>query len=403
MNKKCKKEIKKIDDILAKSCEEKVNTLKPCDEKEADCPCSSPSGSSAGKVDLVILVDSSGSMSGAWNAINEATEKLEDAIKEKCGKEARITKLNLDDSNDPSTSGGYSVPGFLNYEKYLRDTAGYAGSLLTNNDDPDRYETEQGAKGIADLSSHFDWIDGACRSILYVSDEWLDGSFKGSPSPANDIVDKPASAAAISIAVNAANTNNVTLFAHLINSIKEAEHYKLLTESTGGSAHIGDAPSPKLYIDLVSEAACKCGKGCKEIKQPKIMPCISISWGDSNCDSLETDDFEILCISVCNCYSNIAFNNFNISRIEITDSDSNVVANLPDGTPSIQAVPIGPVCFGTIAPCEEGKASCVNREFVINTRGAKDGEYQVILHGVCFDVNFNYHQDSCFKFELCKS
>jgi hypothetical protein len=128
-----------------------------------------------------------------------------------------------------------------------------------------------------------------------------------------------------------------------------------------------------------------------------------MSWGDSDCDGLETDDFEILYISVCNCYSNIAFNHFTISRIEITDSDGNAVANLPDGTPSVQAVPIGPIYFGTIAPCDKGEASCVNRQFVINTRGAKEGEYQVTLQGVCFDVSVNYHQESCFKFTLCKS
>ena len=355
-----------------------------------------------GKVDLVILVDASGSMTNAHKAINKATEKLKDAIKDKCGKEARITKLNLDNSNDPSTSGGNSVSGFINYEKYLRGT-GYTGPLLTNNDDPDRYEPEQGAKGIADLSNHFDWIEGACRSILYISDEWLDGSFQGAPSSDNDSFDEPASATATVIAVDTANINNVTLFAHLINSTKEADHYRLLTESTGGSVHIGDKPSKALYIDLISEAACNCGGGCKEIEVPEIKPCISISWGDSDCDCLETDDFEILCISVCNCYSNVTFNDFNISRIEITNSKGKPVANLPDGTPSVQAVPIGPICFGDIDPCIDGEASCVYREFVLNTRGAKEGEYQVKLDGICFGVTFQYKEEVCFQFELCKS
>jgi hypothetical protein len=173
----------------------------------------------------------------------------------------------------------------------------------------------------------------------------------------------------------------------------------------GGYAETGGFPSPELYEKLIEKAICNCGEGCTTVDQPEVKPCISISWGDSVCDGLETDDFEILCISVCNCYSNIAFNNFTIGRIEVTDSDSdgNAVANLPDGTPSVQAVPIGPICFGVIEPCEEGEASCINREFIINTRGAKDGEYKVILHGICFDVNFNYHQDSCFDFKLCKS
>ncbi|HIO92863.1 MAG TPA: hypothetical protein EYG68_08500 [Leucothrix mucor] len=409
--KNVKKEQAELESYLSKSCGGKFNKFESCaEEKESDCPCSSAGESGNGKVDLVILVDSSGSMGGAWKAINDASKKLESAINEKCGAEVIITRLFLDTKFDGSSSASGTAAssvesyGFISHEEYIRNASSYRsgaidymGTFETN--DPshsggEHAEGEEGSRGIADVSSHFPWEKNHCRSILYISDEWLDSGGGGSIG----------SLASIPTAVNAANSNSVTVFTHLIGSNTDmASHYTQLAESTGGSAHIGDSPSADLYIELVSDAACNCGKGCVEIETPEIKPCISISWGDSDCDCLETDDFEILCISVCNCYSNIAFSDFTINMIEITNSDGKAIANLPDGTPSVQAVPIGPFCFGTIPPCEDGEASCVSREFVINTRGAKDGDYKVQLHGVCFNVSFDYHQETCLQFTLCKS
>ena len=396
MTNQCQKYKKEVDKYLSESCGKKSNQIESCkDEGEIDCPCSSSGTSNSGNVDLVILVDSSGSMSRTWKAIIDASDSLKDAIKDKCGAQARITLLALDRVNPGS---GTSAPtGFTSHEQYIIDNAGYPGPFAT---DDGTWDGEQGSKAIADVSNHFPWKEGACRSILYVSDEWLD-SISNSES---------GSMASIPIGVNAANSNNVTVFTHLVSggssSVSNpilAAHYTQLAESTGGISHIGDKPSKELYINLISEAACNCGDGCIEVPLPEIKPCITISWGDSDCDCLETDDFEILCISICNCYANIAFNNFTISMIEITDSDGNAVENLPDGTPSVQAVPIGPICFGNILPCVDGDASCVSREFVINTRGAKDRGYQVKLRGICFEVNFEYDQESCFSFKLCKS
>lgn len=411
MNKKCDKELNKLNKYLEKSCESKVNSLGQCDGKESDCPCSSTGGSSGGKVDLVILMDSSGSMKSTWQAISDASGKLEGAVKDKCGTETRITKLFLDTQGNGSSDDG--VPGsdmaffgFTSHEKYIIDNTGYTGPFATN-DTPAQGphgEGEQGSRGIADVSNYFPWQEEACRSVLYISDEWLNSVYTGEAE----------SLASIPIATNAANSNNVTVFTHLVDSGSGSQfspanhpaidnHYIQLAESTGGTAHIGDKPTAGLYIDLVSDAACNCGGGCSEIEQPQIKPCISISWGDSNCDCLETDDFEVLCVSVCNCYSNVTFNNFSINEIEITKSNGKPVQNLPDGTSSVQVVPVGPTCFGDILPCDEGEATCVHREFAINTRGAKEGEYQVKLHGICYDVSFNYYEESCFSFKLCGS
>ncbi len=143
---------------------------------------------------------------------------------------------------------------------------------------------------------------------------------------------------------------------------------------------------------------------CVSAAIPQIQPCISIKWGDSKCDCIETNDFEIMCITVCNCYTNITFKNFEIASLEVRDSRGYPVATLPDGTPSVELIPRGPYCFGDIGPCTPGGkvSNCVSREFVVYTRGAIEGSYKIVLSGVCFDVYNHYNSSDCFSFNLCK-
>jgi len=142
---------------------------------------------------------------------------------------------------------------------------------------------------------------------------------------------------------------------------------------------------------------------CYPSNFPELTPSINISWGDSDCDCLETDDFEIMSISVCNPYAGISFNNFIIGKISVVDEFGNPVATLPDGTPSVDVHPIGPYCFGSIGPCTEKGTNCVAREFVLLNRGAKSGKYKILIEGVCFDVCKNYSLNTCFEMKLCKS
>lgn len=410
MKNECKKETQQIEEYLSKTCDEKFNQFKSCGE-ESNCPCSEGT-SSGGKVDFVLLIDSSGSMSSKAKAINDAAIEAFEQAKKECGADVRDTWLWVDRAK-PSSSSSHSLGADAgnytqSHQQYL-EGIGATGPFY--HDMPDNpatggsYPPEQGADAVADISKFFDWREGACRSIFYVSDTTLEGGNPGSSdATANDL--------AKNNAISVANANSVTVFAHrAANYVPTGgmsasdcdQDYQELCTGTGGFAETGSSPTIELYKNLISRAICECGGGCLEVEAPEIKPCISISWGDSKCDSLETDDFEILCISICNCYSNVTFNDLNINLIEITDSDGNTIANLPDGTPSVQAVPKGPLCFGTIAPCKDGETSCVSREFVINTRGAKEGNYLVKLHGICFEVSFSYNNTACFEFELCKS
>ena len=163
---------------------------------------------------------------------------------------------------------------------------------------------------------------------------------------------------------------------------------------------------PRINCDCLDDGPedssdCRCT--CHAIELPNIKPCISIRWGDSKCDCIETDDLEVLCVTVCNCYSNVAFNNLTIGHILITDMAGNPVPQLPDGTPSVQVFPSGPICFGDIGPCKEnGGPNCVSRELVLYTRGAVGQDYLLSFEGVCFTVSLQSQSKQCFIVTLCR-
>jgi hypothetical protein len=146
-----------------------------------------------------------------------------------------------------------------------------------------------------------------------------------------------------------------------------------------------------------------CHCDCVDIRLPDIAPCISVAWGDSKCDCMETDDVEVLCITVCNCYSNVTFNDLSIGQIRITDMAGNPVPILPDGTPSVQVIPSGPICFGDIGPCKgKNQPACVSRELVLYTRGAIGKDYLLSFEGVCFTVSHQFQSKQCFIVKLCQ-
>jgi len=158
----------------------------------------------------------------------------------------------------------------------------------------------------------------------------------------------------------------------------------------------------KVVFDQGGDCACQCD--CEEVPLPDIQPCISVAWGDSPCDCLETDDVEVACITVCNCYSNVTFNDLSIGQIFVTDLAGNPVPNLPDGTPSIQIVPSGPICFGDVGPCTDKEhPSCVSRELVIYTRGAIGKKYRLNFRGICFTVCHEIQSEQCLIMSLCQN
>ncbi len=146
-----------------------------------------------------------------------------------------------------------------------------------------------------------------------------------------------------------------------------------------------------------------CGEcECRPLEVPNVKPNFCVTWGDSDCDCFETNDCEVVCITACNCYSNITFEDLTLGPINVLDEFGNPVPLLPDGTPSVMAIPFGPVCFGDLGPCKPNQQSCKSRQIVIKTFGAKPGKYQLSFGTVCYKVCYNHSAKACFEFELCK-
>ncbi|MEQ1635120.1 MAG: hypothetical protein ABL903_00420 [Methylococcales bacterium] len=412
-----------VDQYLNQKCGKKENTLehKNCfvsdgegtvETEDSGCACSGSSGSGhASKVDLIVLIDSSGSMynprNNHWVKVSEAVPKGIAIALDRCGIQANVKYLYVDrvlKSTPPGSELPTSTPPVPNtvfnqsHETYLMGL-GITGPF--EGGDSGDYQGEEGAEAVMDLAKHNKWIPNACRAILYISDE----SF----ATANNTL--PSGSALATQAASVANIYNVTVFTHYIGTNStEANEFQSLATLTGGISRIemnepGGVSNISVddYVELLSNVICNgCGSKCKEVEFPIVKPCISISWGDSKCDCLETDDVEVLCITVCNCYSNLTFSDFSIEAIIVTDSSGNPVPSLPDGTPSVQILPVGPLCFGDIPPCKDGKAGCVSREVVLWTRGAKGGHYQLSLFGVCYDITNHYGYAECFALNLCQ-
>jgi hypothetical protein len=394
-----------VNDYLQQEKERKHNTLSHCDEKHGDCSCGGPTGGKK-RVDLVILLDSSGSMSGAAKAVSDAAADALKAAKADCPSDLRVVWLVVDSPKTGANTAGHlgditptlvGTPFTQSHQQYLL-SIGSTGPFKQDDPQPagdSTYPGEEGADSIADLCNFFDWRPSACKAIFYISDTALDGLD-------HDAVDVAAS----TNAMTAAMSHGVVLFAHKIDPGWPTGpavnlSYQNMCTPTEGSAYIGPVDTEQYKI-LLKDAICNaCGRECKEVDLPKIEPCVSITWGESDCDCFETDDVETAIVSICNCYSNIAFSNVHISYFYITMSDGSPVPLLPDGTPSVMIIPVGPICFGDIGPCKEGATNCISREIVIRTRGAKSGKYNIHIGGICYDIVLQQMHNECFTLTLC--
>ena len=170
----------------------------------------------------------------------------------------------------------------------------------------------------------------------------------------------------------------------------------------GGTVASGSAASVK-HDDAQTHVAAQEDKDpCRKFESCDLSPEISVRWGDSACDCLESDDVEVLCITVCNHFSNLTYVNFSIGQIIVTEMDGTPVPTLPDGSASIQFIPSGAICFGDIGPCVPGRQNCVTREVALYTRGAKGKNYRLSFDGVCFTVQHAAKTEACFVLPICQ-
>jgi hypothetical protein len=165
----------------------------------------------------------------------------------------------------------------------------------------------------------------------------------------------------------------------------------------------GGATASVKHDDGLAHVAAQQDKDpCRKFKSCDLTPEISVRWGDSACDCLESDDVEVLCITVCNHFSNLTYADFSIGQIIVTEMDGTPVPTLPDGSASIQLIPSGAICFGDIGPCVSGRKNCVTREVALYTRGAKGKHYRLSFDGVCFTAQHASKTEACFVLPICQ-
>ena len=359
----------------------KHNQLENCEEHSDNCKCDDVQNSPF--LDLVIIADYSGSMTSKVSAISDAINEA--VCRLKCPTDAEITLLGV----------GQSIPAHGFYQS-VRD---YLIGIGCQSDDlvADAGHQEEGADSITDLSHCFNWRENACRAIFYASDEPLDRGATQSPQDT----------AATLLAIDTANSNNVTVSLHLVegsfdNNPDTYSNYENLSLQTGGIFIHGGQGDKEQYVDAFNQIICNACGCCKKAPLSEFEPCIKVAWGDSDCDCFETDDFEEFTVTICNQYSNISFTNFEIGVLYIVDENGQAVPLLPDGSPSVEIFPLGPICFGDIGPCQGNSPNCVSRQFVIRTRGAKSGKYKLKMGGISYQICYDQCTETCFELNLCK-
>lgn len=382
--------LQKLNALLNSQAAGKHFYLDNCVERE-NCDCHTDDPSKQKVVDLVVLIDTSGSLSPEYLAVDEAVKSAIDLAKRNCEVDLRIEFFGV---NDIWAGTVFNQ----SHSSYLQGIHG-ASIFLKSLNSPG-LSSELGAKSIEDLSEHMDWREKACRAIFYISDEELSSV---RPKDDYDYEDQ-----ATLEAIDTANNHNVSVFAHHITNLNQGprieQNYRDLCDQTGGKVFFSDTVSVDDYTNMLAEIICKgCGVNCPSARIPVYEPCISIKYGDGKKDQLETEDIEVLTVSVKSCYANLGFNNFRIGMLSVVKADGTPVDKLPDGTPAVKVYPLGPVCFGDIPACDEEGPQWVTREIVMVNRSAKPGKYLLQLSNMTYNVCFCYSKEECYEFELYES
>lgn len=392
----CEFAFEKLNEVLTKGC-----ALKNHFTVESGRPCTKGSGAST-PVDLVVVIDTSGSMADEATQLSDVAAAAIEAAQKKCPSDLRVCWFGIEETW-PGTKFTQSYRNFL--QGQITSHKGDCRYSQTPVPDSDivgtPWDREDGAAAIIDIAKHFDWRSGASRLIFYLGDEALEG---GDPQTAEDVT-------AANSAISYAQQRGVTVFTYFGTpfstevTVTRTEYERVALE-TGGQFFQAPADSLGGFQAILESIICTgVDGGCRQVRIPEIRPCFELNWGDGPDDRIETDDIEVLCITACNPYSNITFKDLTVLISLVTDADKTAVSTLPDGTPSIFIKPTFNLYFGDISPCnpkESDEFSCVSREAVVISRGAREGKYLISL-AYCFSVEFTLVDIDEFQIDLVKS
>lgn len=378
----CEDALEKLNDALVRGC-----ALRGHFVVESQRPCTKGLGATA-PVDLVVVIDTSGSMSLEAKDLSDAADEAISKAEKSCPSKLEVAWFGIEGTWDDTKFT-------QSYRDYLHGIGIPDTDIVCT---PGFNGIEDGAAAIMDLSDHFKWREGASRNIFYLGDEALEG---GNPQDADDVT-------AANSAITVANDNNVTVFTYAGTGVQTdtaAEYARVATE-TGGSAYVAPASNIGGFQTLLEKIICASGDGgCGPVEIPPIRPCFELQWGEGPNDRIETDDVELLCITASNPYSNVVFKDLTVLISIVSDSDGLAVPNLPDGTPSVLIKPTYIICFGDVPPCDVQKPDefpRVTRESVLISRGAKEGKYRINI-AYCFKVEFTIVDIDKFDIDIVKS
>ncbi|WP_437760073.1 hypothetical protein [Sorangium sp. So ce1389] len=128
-------------------------------------------------VDLVVVIDTSGSMRDEAETLSNVVGKAIDSAKTNCPSDLRTTYLGIE-GTFPKTVFTKTV------RNYLTQTAKVDASLLKGRTQAQLTEEqkkqsvgveEDAGRAIEDIATHFDWRPGAIRNIFFLGDEPLEG------------------------------------------------------------------------------------------------------------------------------------------------------------------------------------------------------------------------------------
>ncbi|MBE9127405.1 MULTISPECIES: hypothetical protein [unclassified Coleofasciculus] len=179
-------------------------------------------------VDLVIVMDTSGSMKDEAQALSDAAEAAIEAAKSSCPSDLRVVWVGIE-GTWKGTHFNRTIRDYLTQECHVIESA-LRGRK--RGEVPQGGAQEDGARAIEDISEHFDWRAGAAKAMFYLGDEAIEGG--GKKTEQEDIE-------AANLAIQKAKQFNVTVHTYL-GTLKSKHRegiqaeYARIAQETGGQA-----------------------------------------------------------------------------------------------------------------------------------------------------------------------
>jgi hypothetical protein len=121
-----------------------------------------------------------------------------------------------------------------------------------------------------------------------------------------------------------------------------------------------------------------------------FAPVFTLEWGDGPVDHFESDDLEIIYITIHNPFLNLIYRDVTIFNIKITPNQT-----LPGGDDSVRIIPAVIDCFDEVQPC-----SSVSRDFALIIDHALVGTYHISFDYCIGEIAIVSNKDGNAVFDI---